>query len=59
MSSPQYSVEGMVGPGANTLSWPYVFNRTYGLYGKNFFNISGLAWFPRSLLIFADIFSAS
>lgn len=37
MSSPQYSVEGMVGPGANTLSWPYVFNRTYGLYGKNFF----------------------
>src|SRR5207302_7050083 len=36
MSSPQYSMDDISGPGIKTLNWAYVFNRTYSLYAKNF-----------------------
>ena len=36
MSSPQYSMDDISGPGIKTLNWAYVLNHTYALYGKNF-----------------------
>lgn len=36
MSSPQYSMDDISGPGIKTLNWAYVLNQTYALYGKNF-----------------------
>jgi hypothetical protein len=46
MNSPQYGIESMSGPGTKTLSWTLVFNRTYGLYAKNFWKYFRIALVP-------------
>lgn len=46
MNSPQYGIESMSVPGTKTLSWTFVFNRTYSLYAKNFWKYFRIALVP-------------
>ncbi|HVG92190.1 MAG TPA: hypothetical protein VNB54_11935, partial [Alphaproteobacteria bacterium] len=46
MSNPQYGIESMSGLWTKPLSWTFVFNRTYGLYAKNFWKYFRIALVP-------------
>ena len=46
MSSGQSSMDDINSPGIKTLNWAYVLNRTYGLYGKNFWKYFRIAFVP-------------